>query len=248
MKSLRLYIAATWIAISFSTSVQAQEHTFEKNDSVQILEDFLIYEDSLAIDSITLAKELPLVMKKQFVPDPGKAAVYAAIFPGLGQIYNRKYWKLPLVYGSVIGCAYAITWNGGQYSGYRDAYSDFRYAVNYTGNPEDFNPKRNSWEDYTYIMNINSTDLSDASVWNQTSINRFSQVLKSRRDRFRRYRDLSYIVSVGFYAIWIIDAYVDAQLFSFDISEDLSMNVQPVLFERTTANKSTVGLQWSFTF
>ncbi|MDL2323020.1 DUF5683 domain-containing protein [Bacteroidales bacterium OttesenSCG-928-A17] len=248
MKNLRLYIAATCIAFFLSASMQAQERAFEGNDSIQILDGFLAFEDSLAVDSITLSKELPLIVKKQFVPNPNKAVIYAAVFPGLGQIYNRKYWKLPLVYGSVIGCAYAITWNGGQYSGYKDAYSDFRYAINYTGKPEDFDPKRNSWEDYIYIMNINTTDLSDGSAWNSNTVNRFSQVLKSRRDRFRRYRDLSYIVSVGFYAIWIIDAYVDAQLFSFDISEDLSLNVQPVILEKTTVNKNTVGLQWSFTF
>jgi len=187
-------------------------------------------------------------IERKFMPDPNKAVIYAAIFPGLGQIYNRKYWKLPLVYGSAIGCVYAITWNKAQYSGYKRAYGDFMYAINYketeTGG---FNPERNSWKDYVRVIGESSTDLGDSNVWTAEKKSYFSQVLKQQRDRYRRYQDLSYIVSVGVYAIWIIDAYVDAQLFDFDIGDDLSMRVQPVI-ERNSMSKNTVGLQFSFNF
>lgn len=245
LRNLRLYIVSILIILFFSVSLNAQDRIFKENDSIQILDAFLTFEDSLTMDSVVLPEELiETGIKKKFSPNPNKAIVYAAIFPGLGQIYNRKYWKLPLVYGSALGCVYAISWNGTQYSGYKHAYSDFVYTVNNMGNAG-FDTNRNSWEDYIRIMGKTTTDLNE---WQANERTRFSQILKSQRDRFRRYRDLSYIVSVGVYALWIIDAYVDAQLFNFDISEDLSMNMQPVMFERTTVNKNTFGLQCSFTF
>jgi hypothetical protein len=214
--------------------VRAQEQKFMEEDSVQISTNLLVVEDSLTIDSVGLAKDLALsVPEKVFKPDPTKAIIYSAIFPGLGQIYNRRYWKLPLVYGSFIGCAYAITWNGAQYNGYKNAYIDFI----------DDNPDTKSWESYrpfSLPQNLDEWQTGD-KTW-------FTNVLKSKKDYYRRYRDLSYIISVGVYAIWIIDAYVDAQLFDFDISPDLSMRVDPVIYERTNNSARSFGLQCSFTF
>jgi len=76
----------------------------------------------------------------------------------------------------------------------------------------------------------------------------FANTLKSVRDMHRRNRDLSYIVSIAIYGIWIVDAYIDAQLFDFDISPDLSMRLEPVLFDRTAMNSRSVGVQFSFAF
>jgi len=72
--------------------------------------------------------------------------------------------------------------------------------------------------------------------------------LKSARDYYRRYRDLSWIITIGVYGLWIVDAYVDAQLFDFDISPNLSMQVAPVLFDRTLTSNRTIGVQFSFVF
>ena len=78
-----------------------------------------------AADSLPVpGMELPA-----FKPNPTKAVIYSAIFPGLGQIYNRKYWKLPLVYGAFMGCAYAISWNNRNYSDYSQAYMEDRKSV-----------------------------------------------------------------------------------------------------------------------
>jgi len=171
--------------------------------------------------------------KKAFVPNPKKAILYSAIFPGLGQIYNRKYWKLPIVYGGFLGCVYAITWNNTQYTGYKSAYSDFL-------NP---NPDANSWLAYKYYGYSD-----DPAEWTTQQRDAFTTALKNKKDYFRRYRDLSYIIAVGLYAICMIDAYVDAQLFEFDISEDLSFRLNPMIFEKTTNNSRSFGLQCSFTF
>ena len=221
----------------FSVNVQAQENASIRenaieNDSIPIAGGFITLSDTLAKDlSLT-----PLKVKGEFKPNPTRAVLYAAFFPGLGQIYNRKYWKLPLVYGAAIGCVYAVTWNGTQYRGYRNAYRDLY----------DKDPKTNSWQDYNYRYYGGSADQPE--TWNPSAVTAFGNRLKSGKDNFRRNLELSYIVSVGVHLICMVDAYVDAQLFEFDISEDLSFKVEPVLFERTLANSRSFGFQCSITF
>ncbi|MDR0412936.1 MAG: DUF5683 domain-containing protein [Dysgonamonadaceae bacterium] len=211
--------------LSLPVGLQAQESVLLENDSVLITEDVLVYPDSLD-EKMNLEKQL-------FKPNPTRAVLYSAILPGLGQIYNRKYWKLPIVYGGFLGCAYAITWNCNQYNGYRKAYRDFT----------DDNPDTNSWLDYKYY----SYD-EDLSKWTEQQKTGFAGALKNKRDFYRRYTELSYIITIGVYAICMIDAYVDAQLFDFDISEDLTMRVDPVIFEKTMNSSRAFGLQCSFTF
>jgi hypothetical protein len=189
---------------------------------------------ALSIPAVSLKAQDSARVETRFVPNSNKATLYSAIFPGLGQIYNRKYWKLPLVYGSFIGCIYAINWNQNQYSGYKQAFLDFN----------DDNSATDSWKDYlSPAMNIADVEPADGKhhEW-------FKNALKSKKDYYRHYRDMSYIVTVGVYALWIIDAYVDAQLFSFDISRDLSLNFEPTLFEKTNYSSRSVGLQLSMKF
>ena len=212
----------------------AQEVDFPGKDSIHVSESFYLQEDTLRVDSLMNMNELIRLTPEKFKPNSKKATIYAAIFPGLGQIYNRKYWKLPLVYGSFIGCAYAINWNGSQYNGYKRAYRDLI----------DDDPDSNSWYDYRYGSYLRE----DPEKWSVEMKRKFGETLKTVRDFHRRNRDLSYIVSVGVYAIWIIDAYVDAQLFDFDVSPDLSMRVEPVLFNSTTGNSRSLGMQLSFSF
>jgi len=210
----------------------AQTVDTSKKDTASVSEVLLITTDTLTRESPPNGIEQQF--REKFKPDSKKATIFAAIFPGLGQIYNRKYWKLPLVYCSFIGCAYAITWNGNQYNGYRNAYLDF---IN-------DRPGVNSWDDYRYGAYLKQPP----EDWDNNMKQSFANTLKSAKDYYRRYRDLSYIVTVGVYAIWIIDAYVDAQLFNFDISPDLSMRVEPVIIDRAPSNSHSVGMQLSFAF
>ena len=210
----------------------AQELDISGKDSISISEYYYLQGDTIITDS--LINETTEFIPEKFKPNSKKATIYAAIFPGLGQIYNRKYWKLPLVYGSFIGCAYAINWNSSQHNGYRQAYKDLM----------DDDPKTNSWNDYRYGSYLKE----DPANWTAEMRRSFADNLKTIRDYHRRNKELSYIVTVGVYVLWIIDAYVDAQLFDFDISPDLSMHFEPVLFDRTASNSRSVGMQLSFAF
>lgn len=168
-----------------------------------------------------------------FKPNPTKA-VLLALVPGMGQIYNRKYWKLPIVYGAFMGCMYAVTWNNKSYQDYSEAYKDFIFD---TTNKVPAESWHQSWQDVT--------NRDPETVFNDTN---FADQLKRRKDYYRRYRDLSIIITVGVYALSIVDAYVDAQLFDFDITPDLSMRLEPVVTPKTSYSSSTYGLNCSIKF
>jgi len=165
---------------------------------------------------------------KPFKPDPTKVVWMSAIIPGYGQIMNRKYWKLPIVYGGFLGCAYALTWNGNKYQTYQKAYRDII----------DSDPTTNSFlEILPKGYTIGSPGIGTMSTYTET--------LKKKQDLYRRSRDLSVLISIGFYALTIVDAYVDAQLYDFDISPDLSLRFQPILMENMYGLHNTLGMQCS---
>lgn len=166
--------------------------------------------------------------KKQFIPNANKALWLAMVFPGGGQIYNRKYWKLPIVYGGFVGCAYALNWNNKMYQDYSQAYLDIM----------DNDPNTKSYEDFIP---------SSVSIAGQEE--RFKEIFRKRKDLYRRQRDLSIFCSIGVYLLSIIDAYVDAELSNFDISKDLSLKVEPTTFNDIQSKKfNSVGLQCSLNF
>lgn len=174
------------------------------------------------------------INKKIFIPNPTKATWLAIIFPGGGQIYNRKYWKLPIIYGGFAGCAYALSWNGKMYKDYSQAYLDIM----------DSNPNTNSYKDL----------LPPNASYNEEQL---KTTLKRRKDMFRRYRDLSIFAFIGVYLISVIDAYVDAELSNFDITPDLSMKVGPAVidnhgnfssFRSARLKDKSVGLQCALRF
>ena len=186
----------------------------------------------LAADSLPK----PAQIKMEFKPDP-KKAVLMALVPGLGQIYNRKFWKLPIVYGGLMGCMYAVTWNNRNYQDYSTAYKDIMMDAEEPNRPvEEFHT---SWQDFLGVG-------YDPKEW-VTNTN-FQTQLKNRKDYYRRYRDLSIIITVGVYALSIIDAYVDAQLFDFDISPDLSMHWEPSVTPQTAFSSRSYGLNCSIKF
>jgi hypothetical protein len=156
----------------------------------------------------------------KFKPNPQRAWMMAAVFPGVGQVYNRQYWKLPIVYGGFFGFLYAITWNNKNYSDYSNAYFDL--VIDNQNDPTGEHPDRWSqrWQDFV------PANVDPATYFRNSS---FQSNLKSGKDFYRRNRDLSIILSVVFYLICVADAYVDAQMFDFDVSPDISLNINPAI-------------------
>lgn len=176
--------------------------------------DTLFMQEEFEDTIITKTSKRPQVHKPQrdwatWRPDPQRALWLALVFPGGGQIYNRKYWKLPIVYGGFVGCVYAMRWNNMMYRDYAQAYLDLM----------DDDPGTASYNQFLHLGR--QIDASNTE--------RYKTIFKKRKDRYRRYRDMSFFVMVGIYALSVIDAYVDAELSEFDISKDLSMKVRPAV-------------------
>lgn len=155
-----------------------------------------------------------------------KATIYSAVMPGLGQIYNRKYWKVPLIFGGFATLGYFINFNNEVYQTYKLAYSDII----------DDDPFTNSYLD----LNINP------SFFAPEKVTQLTENLSRAKDTWRRNRDLCIIGTVVFYAVNVIDASVDAHFFNFDISEDLTMNWTPGPV--ICMDKKAFGVQCKFTF
>ena len=191
--------------------------------------------DSAAISQMAMQDTIHLKKRdwSTWRPDIKRAMWLAIVLPGGGQIYNRKYWKLPIVYGGFIGCYYAIRWNNMMYKDYSQAYLDLM----------DDNPETQSYNQFMHF----GTVITEAN--RSTYENKF----KRRKDYYRRYRDLSAFIMIGVYALSVIDAYVDASLSEFDISDDLSMRVTPTVIADRKAStnllKSTaLGVHCSLSF
>jgi hypothetical protein len=167
-------------------------------------------------------------------PDAMRAVWMGAIIPGYGQIYNRSYWKLPIVYGAFFGCAYAITWTNGMYTDYKTAYRDILTDRD--------NGTRSEDPDKSYIAILPDgytiSRVGGFDTWTTT--------LSNQQNRYRRYRDLSIVAAVAVYALSLIDAYVDAQLFDYDISDDLSLQLDPTLNHDPFGTSAELHLAFNF--
>lgn len=165
-------------------------------------------------------------------PDTKRAMWLAIVLPGAGQIYNRKYWKLPIIYGGFVGCFYALTWNNQMYHDYSQAYMDIM----------DNDPNTQSYNSFLHLGNV-VTESNKA---------KYQELFRKRKDRYRKWRDLSVFSLIGVYALSIIDAYVDASLSEFDISDDLSLHIAPTVMSdkqsRNPLQSTAVGIGCSLTF
>ena len=226
MKYLNVtYLLRTMVvSLMMITGMQAMAQTEDLEVPADSIDIMMAHIDSLVRnDSLVIPQEKPIqsVMLDTAIidkpkrdwnvwkPDPQRALWLALVLPGAGQIYNRKYWKLPIIYGGFIGCVYALTWNNMMYKDYSQAYLDIM----------DSDPNTASYNKFLHLgMQINSSNEE-----------RYKQIFKSRKDKYRRWRDMSFFVMIGVYALSVIDAYVDAELSAFDISKDLSLKVEPAV-------------------
>lgn len=213
----------------------AQE--FVEDDSLFIAKPLLIPgEDSAMIvamaDTTLQKKQNSKKDWSKWRPDAKRALWLALVIPGGGQIYNRKYWKLPIFYGGVVGCIYALTWNNQMYHDYSQAYIDI----------SDNDPNTKSYSQFLHLGKVIDDNNKDY----------YQDLFRKRKDRYRRYRDLSIFALIGIYALSVIDAYVDASLSEFDITDDLSLRVAPTIISdknsRNPMKPSGIGIGCSLKF
>jgi hypothetical protein len=192
-----------------------------------------VVEPTNSMDSIAQQKMMQRLFWK---PDPIKAVWLGTIFPGAGQIYNRSYWKLPIVYGGLMGCTYAVIYTNDQYIAYKEAYRELYYDIQKSTVSND--PSKA----YIAILPEGYTikRLGGASA--------YVKRLADWQNTSRRYRDLSIAATVLVYALTIVDAYVDAQLFDFDISPDLTLNVYPQIYYNDMQRQRSAEVKLALTF
>ena len=164
----------------------------------------------------TLSVAVP--KKKHFKAEPLKATMLAVALPGAGQVYNRKYWKIPLVYAGFGALIYTAGFNGRNYNTYIQAYQDFTDKIPQTdsylklipGDPAEYDPVLypESYKPSTYAY--------------------YKEEMLRLVDYYKRYRDLSYIGIAAWYLLSILDANVDASLFDFDVTDNLNITFAPV--------------------
>lgn len=186
----------------FTSSVKAQVNdTIIKGDTITIT---ITKSNILPTDSTKT-----VVTLKNVKHSPKKAALFSAVLPGAGQVYNKKYWKLPIIYAGAAGLAYSFQFNQSRYVRYRDAY---KYRIDNDATTTD-----------NYI-----------GIYSDDNLNTLQKY-------YHRYRDITVIGFAALYALNIIDATVDAHLFTFDVSDDLTMKIEPTLIN-TAQNQYTTGI------
>jgi len=192
----------------------------------------LTQQDSLQLAQLSFSESKNRRNWDTWRPNPQKALWLAIVLPGAGQVYNRKYWKLPLIYGGFVGCIYALQWNNTMFKDYSQAYLDIM----------DSDP---STESYNHFLHLGTKITS-------SNITQYQDIFRRRKDRYRRWRDLSFFCMLGVYALSIIDAYVDASLSEFDISDKLSLRIEPTVFSTAQRNSlnspSAIGLHGCLIF
>lgn len=209
---IALCLASPAAAQKEKVSADSVSLTHAVSDSVVV--NRAVYEDSVVDGRIFMADTLKTVRPKRnwatWRPNAKRAMWLAIVLPGAGQIYNRKYWKLPIIYGGYLGCAYALTWNNQMLKDYSQAYLDIM----------DSDPNTKSYEKMLPL----GYDITGKEE-------RFKEIFKNKKNHFRRFRDMSIFAFAGVYLLSVVDAYVDAELSSFDISSDLSMHLEPSMMK-----------------
>ncbi|MBR0177684.1 MAG: hypothetical protein IJQ11_09675 [Bacteroidales bacterium] len=157
----------------------------------------------MTADTIAKTTEPTKTTKEKKPHSPKTATIMSACLPGLGQIYNGKWWKVPIVYAGLGGLGYMVYSNYSEYRSYLHAY-EFK-----TGDLPD-----------GVTLSEHETDLANRYAASQ---------LQTYKESYRRNFELFTIITVAWYGLNILDACVDGHLYSYDISDDLSLNIDPYL-------------------
>jgi len=183
---------------------------------------------SVPIDSLKSVNIDSLRPKTTYKIIPRQATIKSMMIPGWGQIYNRQYWKLPLVAGAFITLGMIANYNQVRYTKYRSYY----YVVSV--HPEDPNYRPPATVAVPY----------EDGVIRELDVNQ----LKRINDGFRRNRDFTYIGMALAWGLNIVDANVSAHLKTFDVSDDLSLRLKPIMEIDPLSQGFVSGLTLSFNF
>ena len=225
--TLQAFVFAMYVfgSASFSAIGQTSVAPMDTILANSAMEDSL----NLSVDSSQILKpdqndrailvDSPKKEQKEERHSPTKAAWHAAVLPGWGQIYNKKYWKLPIVYGGLGGLGYWVYFNADQHRYYRQAF-------------------------------LAKTDEDPATVDPLPFVSE-SSILQTK-EYYRRQLDASILFTLGFYCLQIVDAVVDAHLFNFDVSDDLTLQWRPVIpvssFRAGMPTPQAAGIHFSLTY
>ncbi len=209
--SLAIYI----LLITFGQA-QEEENNSQASDSITT---------SLKKEGISVVDTLKAKKRAINPLAPSKAAFYSAVFPGLGQIYNKRYWKVPLVYAIIGGGIYGYIYNDDLYDRFRTAFK--RRQAGFT-------------DDEFYDLGTPNPPGADPD---------FSvAALESAQKRYQEDRDLWLLVTIGMYALNIVDANVDSHLKQFNVDDDLSMDFKPYLDLDAITAKPVYGMALTIKF
>jgi hypothetical protein len=181
-------------------------------------------------DSVVVSKDGKVITIESYAAryNPRKAMLFAAVVPGLGQIYNKKYWKLPLVYGGFAGVGYGIWWNQDRYLFYRRGlFNLLNEPANPVADPETgLTPLGNKVVGGEPVMPVGET------------ITLKEEVVRNAVNRYRRDRDFMVIMCFIFYMMQMVDAHVDAHLKEFDLNPQLKVSIEPAINQNAYTGRS----------
>lgn len=209
------YICRAGPAIGGEKTALLDLRTVKKIIIILSISLFCLSHKLCAQDSIAV----PLGGKRTFRAEPMKATMLGVVFPGLGQVYNRKYWKVPFVYAGFGALVYSVNFNSSKYNEMMKAFQDFTDKIPET---DSYIPiiKWAEPSSYDPVLHPETYDQSNATWVEENLLNAV--------DYYKKYRDLSYIGIAAWYLITVLDANVDASLSDFDVSRNLDMEVTPL--------------------
>lgn len=189
-------------------------------------------------DSIIMKKNGKVITIESYAAryDPKRAIMLAAVIPGVGQAYNKKWWKIPLVYGGFAGLGYGVWWNQDRYLFYRKA------LFSLLNEPSSPNVDSNG---HTALGNV----VFGGKIYYPVGTTGFVSldVARNAVNKYRRDRDYMLIMSFIFYMMQMVDAHVDAHLKEFDLNPQLKVSIEPVINQNAfTGRSSGVGLTLKF--
>ncbi len=216
-----IFFLLFFVGFTCVTFAQEEEKTVQKEDkqldSIQtnLKSQGIVVQDSVFKKRIEIN---PLA--------PAKAAFYSAIIPGLGQVYNKRYWKVPIVYAALGASIYAYDFNNKQYKRFRTAFKSRQAG----------------------FTNDEFYDLAPFSETALTEPEFSTDALQDAQENYQRDRDLMVLVTIGLYVLNIIDANVDSHLKQFNVDDDLSVDFQPYLDYNEITAQPNYGMALTIKF